>query len=41
MDSVSLETSNENEWIKKRLVDEKVSFESILFTNVDVQSHKI
>lgn len=24
MDSVSLETSNENEWIKKRLVDDKV-----------------
>lgn len=24
MDSVSLETSNENEWIKRRLVDEKV-----------------
>lgn len=25
MDSVSLETSNENEWIKQRLVDGKVS----------------
>lgn len=25
MDSVSLETSNENEWIKRRLVDDKVS----------------
>lgn len=24
MDSVSLETSNENEWIKRRLVDDKV-----------------
>lgn len=27
MDSVSLETSNENEWIKRRLVDEKVNEE--------------
>lgn len=26
MDSVSLETSNENEWIKSRLVNEKVDF---------------
>lgn len=24
MDSVSIETSNENEWIKKRMVEEKV-----------------
>lgn len=31
MDSVSLETSNENEWIKRRLVDEKVFFASIIF----------
>lgn len=27
MDSVSLETSNENEWIKRRIVDEKVFIE--------------
>lgn len=26
MDSVSLETSAENEWVKKRIVDAKVSF---------------
>lgn len=26
MDSVSLETSNENEWIKSRMVNEKVTF---------------
>lgn len=35
MDSVSLETSNENEWVKQRLVDGKVkrkcSFKSILY----------
>lgn len=31
MDSVSLETSNENEWIKKRMVEEKVNLLDFYF----------
>lgn len=39
MDSVSLETSNENEWIKKHLVEEKVSaiFYSPLFDPINMR----
>lgn len=38
MDSVSVETSNENEWIKKRLVDEKVKTTKIktFFILIDI-----
>lgn len=34
MDAVSLETSNENEWIKKRMVDEKVSQHTVLLGSI-------